>query len=200
MDTSAQPASVALGWRELDSRLRALIMAAAGLALATTPEVFLVLWAQSRGLEIVWVPLLWAAASAVKVVVAIPGGYWSDRFGRLPVLVTGWGARILILAGLGLAASSELTIWVLFLAYAGSLAFTEGAERALIGDYAPSGKKATAFGLYHMTAGLLALPGAVLFGALWQWVGEAAAFLTAAGLTALSVTLLLGIVTAKINK
>jgi MFS-type transporter involved in bile tolerance (Atg22 family) len=101
---------------------------------------------------------------------------------------------------LGLAASSELTIWVLFLAYAGSLAFTEGAERALIGDYAPSGKKATAFGLYHMTAGLLALPGAVLFGALWQWFGEAAAFLTAAGLTALSVTLLLGIVTAKINK
>lgn len=200
MDTSAQPASVALGWRELDSRLRALIMAAAGLALATTPEVFLVLWAQSRGLEIVWVPLLWAAASAVKVVVAIPGGYWSDRFGRLPVLVTGWGARILILAGLGLAASSELTIWVLFLAYAGSLAFTEGAERALIGDYAPSGKKATAFGLYHMTAGLLALPGAVLFGALWQWFGEAAAFLTAAGLTALSVTTLLGIVAATINR
>jgi MFS family permease len=200
MDASAQPSVLAFGWRELDSRLRALIMAAAGLALATTPEVFLVLWAQSRGLEIVWVPLLWAAASAVKVVVAIPGGYWSDRFGRLPVLVTGWGARILILAGLGLAASSELTIWVLFLAYAGSLAFTEGAERALIGDYAPSGKKATAFGLYHMTAGLLALPGAVLFGALWQWFGEAAAFLTAAGLTALSVTLLLGIVTAKINK
>lgn len=200
MDASAQPSILAFGWRELDSRLRALIMAAAGLALATTPEVFLVLWAQSRGLEIVWVPLLWAAASAVKVVVAIPGGYWSDRFGRLPVLVTGWGARILILTGLGLAASSELTIWVLFLAYAGSLAFTEGAERALIGDYAPSGKKATAFGLYHMTAGLLALPGAVLFGALWQWVGEAAAFLTAAGLTALSVTTLLGIVAATVNR
>ncbi len=189
-------ASVSPGWSGLDPRLRALIIATGGLALATTPEVFLVLWAQARGLEIVWVPLLWAAASAVKVVVAIPGGYWSDRFGRLPVLVAGWGARILILVGLGFAASSELTIWALFLAYAASLAFTEGAERALIGDYAPAGKKATAFGLYHMTAGLLALPGAVLFGALWQWFGEAVAFYTAASLTVLSVTLLLGIVAA----
>lgn len=190
METTVQT-SASLGWHGLDSRLRALIIATAGLALATTPEVFLVLWAQARGLEIVWVPLLWAAASAVKVVVAIPGGHWSDRFGRLPVLVAGWGMRILVLIALGLTATGELTIWVLFLSYAGTLAFTEAAERALIGDYAPAVKKATAFGLYHMTAGLLALPGALLFGALWQWFGEAAAFLTAAGLTTLSVIVLL---------
>jgi MFS-type transporter involved in bile tolerance (Atg22 family) len=79
----------------------------------------------------------------------------------------------------------------LFLAYAASLAFTEGAERALIGDYAPAGEKATAFGVYHMTSGLLALPGAVLFGALWQWFGETVAFLIAAGLTTLSMFVLL---------
>ncbi len=191
-DTSP-PASTPLGWKGLDVRLRALIVAAGGLALATTPEVFLVLWAQARGLEIVWVPLLWAAASAVKVVVAIPGGYLSDRFGRLPVLIFGWSARIVVLIALGVTATSELTIWLLFLAYAGSLAFTEGAERALIGDYAAAGQKATAYGLYHMTAGLLALPGALLFGALWQWLGEAVAFFTAAGLSVLSVTVLLAI-------
>ena len=185
------PIAVPVGWRGIDARLRALIIAAGGLALATTPEVFLVLWAQQRGLEIVWVPLLWAAASAVKVVVAIPGGHWSDQFGRMPVLVVGWGARILILIALGLTATGELTIWVLFLAYAGSLAFTEGAERALIGDYAPTGQKATAYGVYHMISGLLALPGALLFGALWQWLGATTAFLTAAGLTTLSVLVLL---------
>ena len=138
-----------------------------------------------------------AAASAVKVVVSMPGGYGSDRFGRTPVLVLGWGGRILVLTGLGLTAADGWTVWMLFLAYAGCLALTEGAERALIGDFAPAGKKATAFGLYHMTAGLLALPGALLFGALWQWFGEAAAFLTAAGLTALSVTALVAITARK---
>jgi len=188
--------AVRLDWRGLDSKLRALIVATGGLALATTPEVFLVLWAQAHGLGIVWIPLLWAAASAVKVIVAMPGGYGSDRFGRLPVLLVGWVGRILVLAGLGLTAASDGMIWTLFLAYAGCLSLTEAAERALIGDHAPAGKKATAFGLYHMTAGLLALPGAVLFGALWQWLGESVAFLTAAGLTALSVTVLLLIISA----
>jgi len=189
--------AAALDWAALDSRLRALIIATGGLALATTPEVFLVLWAQAHGLKIVWVPLLWAAASAVKVVVAMPGGYGSDRFGRLPVLLLGWGGRILVLIGLGVTAADGWTVWLLFLAYAGCLSLTEGAERALIGDFAPAGKKATAFGLYHMTAGLLALPGAVLFGGLWQWFGEGPAFLTAAGLTALSVAALLAVVVKK---
>ena len=68
-------------------------------------------------------------------------------------------------------------------AYAATLAFTEGAERALVGDFAPPRLKATAFGLYHMTVGLLALPGAVLFGSLWQWAGMTTAFLVSAALT-----------------
>ena len=196
--TIAPPTPLAkpVGWRNVDARLRALILAAGGLALATAPEVFLVLWAQQGGLEIVWVPLLWAAASAVKMTVAIPGGHWSDQFGRLPVLIVGWSARILILIALGLTTTSTLMIWILFLAYAGSLAFTEGAERALIGDYAPAGQKATAYGVYHMISGVLALPGALLFGALWQWFNAATAFLTAAGLTTLSVLVLL-LITSK---
>lgn len=190
--TAAEPMRVTrLCWGALDSRVRGLVMATAGLALATAPEVFLVLWAQSRGLEVVWIPLLWAAASAAKMLVAMPAGHWSDRVGRLPVLVIGWSARIAILLGLGLADGSGGTVWAFFLAYAASLAFTEGSERALIGDHTPAGQRATAFGLYHMVAGVLALPGAVIFGALWQWLGQAVAFLTAAGLTAVAVLVLL---------
>ena len=190
---SAASRPARLEWRALDRRLRALVAATAGLALATAPEVFLVLWAQSRGLEVVWIPLLWAAASGVKMLVAMPAGQWSDRLGRLPILLIGWTGRIVLLVALGLSQGGGLTVWLLFLAYAGSLAFTEGSERALIGDHAPVGQRGTAFGLYHMVAGLLALPGAVLFGALWQWAGQATAFLTAAGLTAVALLVLLAI-------
>ncbi len=55
-----------LRWRELDARLRALIVAAGSLALAITPEAFLVLWATQNGMAIALVPLLWSAASVVK--------------------------------------------------------------------------------------------------------------------------------------
>jgi len=172
-----------LRWGTLDPALRGLILAAALLALATPPEVFLILWATGRGLEIAWAPLLWAAASLVKTPLAMLGGELSDHLGRLPVLLTGWGLRVASLVMLALAADGPLLTWGLFLAYAGSLALTEGPERALIGNHAPPELKATAFGLFHMTVGLTALPGAVLFGIVWQGWGTPVAFLLAAGIT-----------------
>ncbi|HEB98772.1 MAG TPA: MFS transporter [Thiotrichales bacterium] len=179
-----------LRWHGLDRRLRGLILAAGGLALAAVPEAFLVLWATDRGLQLAWVPLIWAAASGVKALVAAPAGSLSDHWGRLPVLLTGWTARIGILVWLAFTHTGPLAVWAGFLAYAASLAFTEGAERALIGDVAPQAQKATAYGLYHMVVGLAALPGAVLFGALWQWVNETTAFLAAAALALCSVLIL----------
>jgi MFS family permease len=181
-----------LRWSVLDHRLRGLILAAGGLALATAPEAFLVLWATDQGLQIAWIPLIWAAASAVKAIVAGPAGGLSDRFGRLPVLLSGWTFRILLLLGLAWSCSTPhpVLVWPLFLAYAASLAATEGAERALIGDFARKKERATAFGLYHMVVGLAVLPGAVLFGAIWQVLGPAAAFVLDAVLSAGAVVLL----------
>lgn len=188
---TARPAQPRLRWHKLDARLRALILASGGLALASVPEAFLVLWAFDRGLDLVWVPLLWAAASAVKAAVAIPGGALSDRFGRLPVVAAGWGARVVLLAWLAFAADGAVMIWSLFLTYAAVLAYTEAAERALIGDCAPERQKATAFGLYHLVCGILALPGAVIFGLIWQGFGAATAFVVAALLTTAATASLL---------
>ena len=195
LDGTPPPPAVApaapLRWRGLDERLRGLILAAGGIALASAPEAFLILWASTRGLDLAGVSLMWAAANGVKALVAAPAGAASDRFGRLVVLAVGWTARFGLLAAMALSQAGPFAVVGLFLAYAASLAATEGAERAFIGDLASSGQKATAFGLYHMVVGLAALPGALLFGALWQWRGEATAFLASAGLGLLSTLALL---------
>jgi MFS family permease len=138
----------------------------------------MILWANDQGLQLTWIPLIWAAASAVKAVVSGPAGILSDKFGRLPVLLCGWSLRICILFTLAwsCAASHPILVWPLFLAYAAALASTEGAERALIGDFANKKERATAFGLYHMVVGLAVLPGAILFGLVWQFFGPAMAF------------------------
>ncbi|MBA7651148.1 hypothetical protein ES703_58963 [subsurface metagenome] len=73
-------------WRGLDARVKGLVLASGGLALATTPEAFLVLWANQGGIIVTWVPLLWAAAHGVKALVSGPAGALSDRFGRLRVV------------------------------------------------------------------------------------------------------------------
>ncbi len=79
-------------WSELHGRLRAMIVAAGLLALASVPEVFVVLWATEAGMAVTWVPLVWAAASLAKMAIAMPAGVLSDRVGRLPLLLGGWAA------------------------------------------------------------------------------------------------------------
>ncbi|MBC7161979.1 MAG: MFS transporter [Immundisolibacter sp.] len=178
------PAPLApLRWGLLDRRIRGLIGAAGLLAVASVPDAFLVLWAYQGGIEVVWLPLLWAAAHAVRSAISIPAGYLSDRLGRIPVVTGGWLIRAGLLAVMGAVSRDGTLLWGLFLAYAGATACTEGAERALIGDRAPPEQKGTAFGIYYLVSGLLALPGAVLFGGLWQSLGQGSAFAVAAAIT-----------------
>jgi MFS family permease len=178
------PAPLApLRWGLLDRRIRGLIGAAGLLAVASVPDAFLVLWAYQGGIEVVWLPLLWAAAHAVRSAISIPAGYLSDRLGRIPVVTGGWLIRAGLLAVMGTVSRDGTLLWGLFLAYAGATACTEGAERALIGDRAPPEQKGTAFGIYYLVSGLLALPGAVLFGGLWQSLGQGSAFAVAAAIT-----------------
>ncbi len=133
--------------------------------------------------------MIWAAANAVKALVAAPAGTLSDRFGRGPVLIVGWSLRIvlLLLLALGAGGNNDPVTWLLFLVYAGALAATEGAERAFIGDCTLREDRGTAFGLYHMTIGLATLPGALIFGSVRQFWGSPAAFLLAATIAALAV-------------
>jgi MFS family permease len=188
IEAATEPSHERFRWRTLDGQVKGLLICAGGLALATTPEAFLVLWAYSRGLEVVWVPLLWAAAHAARAVVATPAGALSDRVGRVPVVVSGWLSRVVILVALAMAAQGSIMTWVLFLLYAIATVLTEGAERALIGDFAPDFAKATTFGFYHMISGIMAFPGALLFGALWEYFTMQTAFVTAAMLTLITAS------------
>jgi MFS-type transporter involved in bile tolerance (Atg22 family) len=173
-------------WSALHGRLRAMIVAAGLLAFASVPEVFVVLWATQAGMAVTWVPLVWAAASLAEMVIAMPAGVFSDRLGRLPMLLGGWAARVAMLVLLAFAEPGELGVWALFIAYSATLAVTEPAERSLIGDHAAADERGTAYGLYHLTGGLLVLPGAVLFGVLWEQFGSAMAFAVAAVVTGLA--------------
>ena len=181
---TAPPPRPGLHWRALHPRIKGLVIAAGGLALASVPEVFVVLWARASGLEVKWIPLLWAAASVVKMLIAWPAGALSDQFGRNTVLATGWSLRVAILLLIATLDASDSAVWLLFVLYSASLAFTEPAERSLIGDHARPEERGTAFGYYHLASGLLMLPGAVLFGSVWERWDASTAFIAAAVVTA----------------
>jgi MFS family permease len=181
----------AFSFRALHGRLKAMIVAAGLLALASVPEVFVVLWATQAGMAVHWVPLVWAAASVAKMLIAMPAGVLSDRVGRVPLLAGGWSLRVIVLMLLATMSPGLAGTWALFIAYSATLAVTEPAERSLIGDHSAENERGTAFGLYHLASGLLVLPGGVLFGVLWQSFGSHAAFAAAAAVTLLAALLML---------
>jgi MFS family permease len=159
------------------------------LVLATflrAPETLLILRAQDLGVPVALVPILWAALHVVRSSTSYPGGTLADRWGPRRTLAVGW----LLYAGLALAfavAATTLLAWVIFLAFGIFVGLTESPERKLVAELAPGGRRGRGFGWYHGSLSAVALPGAALFGWIYQSRGAALAFEASAVVTLLAV-------------
>jgi MFS family permease len=158
-------------------------------ALANSTDAFLLLRAQGAGVPLWQIPLLWAFFQAVKAAAGVPGGTLSDRIGRVPTLVLGWSVYALSYAGFAFAASAA-AIWPLFAFYGLFFALTEGTERAMVAELVPERLRGRAFGAFHASIGLAALPASVFFGILWKTLGPRAAFLVGASVALVATTAL----------
>ncbi len=128
-------------------------------------------------------PLLWAAFNGVKSAASTPLGALADRIGRIPSILLGWGVYAGSYFGFAFARSPQAA-WTLFLTYSLFYALTEGPERALVAGMAGENARGRAFGIFHMTQGIVALPASVIFGLLWREFGPAVAFEAGAGVAA----------------
>jgi MFS family permease len=159
--------------------------------LGNSTDAFLLLRAQQLGVPIALAPILWAVLNAVKSVSNVPGGALSDRIGRRPLLIAGWGVYALVYY-LFARASHAWQAWALFAAYGIFFGLTEGAELALVADVAPHDRRGAAFGWYYLAIGIGALPASLIFGGVWDRFGAGRAFdLGAALALAASLALLL---------
>jgi MFS family permease len=149
--------------------------------LGNSTDAFLLLRASDLGVPVALAPILWAALHVVKSSASTHGGALSDRIGRVPTLIIGWGIYAAVYLGFAFA-SEAWHAWALFLAYGLYFAFVEGTERALVADFVPAAKRGTAFGWFHLTVGLGMLPASILFGLLWDRLGAPVAFMTGAAL------------------
>jgi len=176
-------AKVRLEWPpRLPPRLWTFIGIFSFFTLANSTDAFLLLRARDCGVPVWQLPLLWAFFNGAKAVFGVPGGALSDRIGRAPMIVAGWGIFAVSYAGFAFAAS-PLAVWGLFGFYALFFAATEGAERALIADLADGELRGRAFGIFHGAVGLAALPASILFGLWWKLFGAKTAFLIGAALS-----------------
>ena len=180
-----------LRWDALSSRMRRYLLVLAMFTFARASETFIVLLGYQMGIGVVELLLLWAALNFAKALTSIAGGRLADRIGRGPLMLYSWTAFAACFLLLG-KVNSGVALWAVTIAYGLFFGLGEGAEKALISDFAAPAEQGTAFGWYYLVLGLAAIPAGLLFGAVWHFQSAAMAFFLAAGIAAVAVLLLRG--------
>jgi len=157
--------------------------------LGNATDAFLLLRAQDLGVPLALIPLLWGAHNVSKMGWNMPGGLLADRLGPLRAIAAGWMVYALVYCGFAFA-SSAWQIWALFLGYGLFYGLTEAPEKALVARLAPASRRGVAFGAYHFSVGIAALPASVIFGVVWGAYGARSALLLGGGLALLASLLL----------
>lgn len=178
-----------LKWGGVSGGLRRYVAVLAIFAFARASETFIILRGHELGAGTVELLLLWSALSLAKAATSTAGGRLSDRWRHSTMLLVSWtlfAASFLLIGKVDTAQG----LWPATLVYGLCFGLGEGAERAAISDYAEERAQGTAFGWYHLTLGLAAVPAGLLFGVLWSWQSASFAFFVASALAAIAALLL----------
>lgn len=156
---------------------------------ARASETFIVLFGHQLGIDVVELLLLWAALNLAKAMTSTQGGRWADHFGGGSLIMMGWLALALSFLALS-QVTTPIELWAVSIFYGSFTGLSEGAERALISDYALSDERGTAFGWYYLISGIAAIPAGLLFGVIWHVHSAVTAFICASLAALLAVVLL----------
>jgi len=184
-------ASAPLAFSALTGGMRRYLVVVGVFTLARASETFILLLGHQRGAPVVELLLLWAALNLAKATTSTLGGRVADQISRGAVVAISWSAFSCAFVLLAVFTDQQ-AFWLITVVYGLFSGFGEGAERAVISDFAAERERGTAFGWYNLVLGLAAIPGGLLFGGIWHYYGAAAAFLTAGALAFVSMVLLGG--------
>jgi MFS family permease len=178
--------------RRIGAAYWGLVLVAAVLSLARFSEAFLLLRAENVDLPIALVPLVMVVMNVAYAGSAYPAGVLSDRMDRFGVLVA--GLVLLIAADLALALATG--IWLVMggvVLWGLHMGLTQGLLSAMVADAAPSEIRGTAFGVFHMIAGIMLLAASLIAGLLWDKVGPSATFYAGIAFTAAALAGLMAV-------
>jgi MFS family permease len=159
-------------------------------AVGNSSDAFIFLRSADLDSSVIVVPLLYFGYNMVYAVLATPLGVLSDRFGRIPVLLSGYTAFSLVYFGWAVATQSWHT-WVLFLVYGIYAAATEGVAKAFVADMVPKPIRGSAMGWFNGLTGFSALPANLIGGWLWSVAGAPATFVFGAWMSLFALTLMI---------
>jgi len=175
--------------------LRGFVLVAAIYSLANFSILLLIAYVAKLDVPVIGGPTLavidYVMFNIVYALLAVQAGTLSDRVGRKPVLLVGYGAFVAGCVGFALVREPFVLVSFFFL-FGISYAFVEGTQRALVADLSPADLKATSLGTYHAAVGLGKLPSSILAGLLAVTFSPAVMFLAHGSIAIVAATLFIG--------
>jgi MFS family permease len=168
-------ASIRISFKALTPELKNFIIISTIFTLGHFGVAFLLLRALDIGQDITNTLVMYILFYLIYTIFTVPAGMISDKFGRKPVIISGY--LLFGLTSIGLSLTSDL-FWTvcLFMLYGLFFAMIDGVQRAFVVDLTPPELKATALGTFHAATGLAALPAGLIAGLLWEFFSPETTF------------------------
>jgi len=168
-----------LRWRILPKKLRRFLLVAFLFTLGNSSNAFLLLRTSEAGVAPQGVLLLYLVYNLFYALSAYPAGKIADLLGQRFVLVTGYCLYGLVYFGFTRInpAATDWLPWVLFSIYGLYSGLTDGVEKSLVSELAPTEVRASAMGVHASIVGIGLLPASLIAGVLYQKIGPDAPFI-----------------------
>ncbi len=155
-----------------DKRFALILLAAAGLSLASVSDALIYVGLQRKiDFEPAVFPLLYVITAIAFMGLAIPVGQLADRVGRVPVLIGGYALLFVVYGALLMSSLGYLLLVVCLLGLGGYFAATEGVLAAIVGAILPEDLQASGLGMLTTVVSIGNLLSSLAFGALWFALG-----------------------------
>lgn len=143
------------------------LVAATIFSLGKASEAFLLLRAQSVGVSLALLPIIYFVYSITFSLFSAPAGILADKIGHRNTFMIGmlfFSSTYFLFAKV----SGAFIIWILFAVYGLYSALTDGVGRAIVADLVEENHRGTAYGIYNAFTGIALLPASLIFGFFWD--------------------------------
>jgi len=138
---------------------------------------FILLNAQDLGVAADLLPVVYALVNVAHTLIAIPAGRLSDRIGKEKVLVGGYVLFLASTVLIFLEPRNLLFAYLIAAVYGLYQGVVETVQRAMVPNYAKTGLRGTAYGVYYLVVGVSFFISNAAAGWLWNSYGSSTAAL-----------------------
>jgi len=179
-----------LSLKDLSFNFKLFLFLSALFALGFFSYSFLLVYAETFGFEIEFIPILYLVFTAVAALVSLPFGKLADKVGRKAVLILAyafWGVACLGF----IYVSSLVSVALVFVVYGLHKGALEPVQRTFVSELAPTDYRASVLGTFQMVVGLCALPASLIAGVLWLSLGRLTPFYFSLSITIPAIALMM---------